>query len=231
MKAAICDDEPVFLNYFQDQLQLALNDCKMECSVSAYQLGFEMLKNVDKYDIIFLDVDMPYISGETVAAYIKESGIQPLIIFVTNHDDFVFSSFKYRPFGFIRKKYVDKELLPTIENIKDFFDKRDELFVCTSHGKKIYAKYSDIVYFESYSHEIIAHTIKEDFTFNEPLAKLEKRLEGRGFIRTHSSYLVNSIYIFSVERDRVIFSTKEHVPLSRKRVSDVKQKMITYLRR
>lgn len=231
MKAAICDDEPIFLNLFQDQLKIALSDCKMECSVSAYQNSIEMLNNIEKYNIIFLDVDMPQISGEDIAAYIKESGIQPLIIFVTNHDDFVFSSFKYRPFGFIRKKYVDKELLSVVENIKDFFDRKNEVFVCTSHGNKIYTKYSDIMYFESYSHEIVVHTISEDFTFSEPLAKLEKRLDNKGFIRTHYSYLVNSKYIFSVEKDRIILSTKENVPLSRKRVNEVKHKMMTFLRR
>lgn len=194
----------------------------------------EILGHVEKYDIIFLDVDMPYLTGEEIAAYIREREIGTLLIFVTNHDSFVFSSFRYRPFGFIRKKHIDSELLIVIKDIKNFFESKSEFFTCLSHGNEIYAKYSDIIFFESYSHEIIAHTISGNFTFSEPLSKLEKRLSSKGFIRTHSSYLVNSSYIFSVERERVVLNTnntKQIVPLSRKRVNEVKHKMMTFLRR
>lgn len=231
MKAAICDDEPIFLEFFQKQLEKALNDCEIKCSVSAYQNSVEMLNHVGKYDIIFLDVDMPHISGEDIAAYIKGNKIQPLIIFVTNHDDFVYSSFQYRPFEFIRKKYISFELPTVIQEIKEFFDRKNEVFICTSHGNKIYTKYSDILFFESYSHEIVAHTVSSEIHFNEPLSKLEKRLSPKGFIRTHSSFLVNCDHIFSVEKDRIILNTNDTVPLSRKRVNEVKHKMMIFLRR
>lgn len=207
-----------------------LKEGEIKGSVSTYRDSVEMLSHVEKYDVIFLDVDMPQVSGENIAAYIKENKLRARVIFVTSHDEFVFSSFRYRPFGYIRKSHIDSELLSVIKDIKDYFEVKKEFFICSTRGNTLYFEYKDIRFLESYSHEIIIHTTSGDYAFNDTLSGLEKKLPSDRFIRTHHSYLVNCDYIFSIEKDRVILSTEQSVPLSRKRISEVKHKMMVYVR-
>jgi two-component SAPR family response regulator len=55
------------------------------------------------FDVIFLDIDMPEITGFDAAKKVKEISPESKIIFVTSKHDLVYNSFEYQPFYFIRK--------------------------------------------------------------------------------------------------------------------------------
>lgn len=225
---AVVDDEILFLETFQQKLEKEIHKHKINCKdVIAFQSGMDFYPHIDEYDVIFLDVEMPCVSGKDIAMQIKESSNNPLVIFVTNYDDFVFSSFKYKPFGFIRKRYIDGELSDVISDISDYFRKNDCAYTFYSKGNLTSVKQNDIVYFEAYSHEIQVHTVDRLYITNEPLSKIEKRVSEEMFVKTHKSYLVNVKYIFSIEKDRIVLNSNKTVPLSRHRINEVKQKVIS----
>lgn len=78
---------------------------------------------------------MPGVNGENVAQYINSSKASIPVIFVTNHDDFVFSSFKYRPFGFLRKSHVDSELEEAVIRLDNYLSKSGQCYTFTFQGK------------------------------------------------------------------------------------------------
>lgn len=228
MKIAICDDERIFTNIFREKIEMTAEKCSIECTVSAFLNGAEMISMLNRFDAVFLDVDMPGLSGEETAEYIIGSEKTLPIIFVTNHDDFVFSSFRYRPFGFLRKRYIDSELEDIIKRLDKYLAEIERCYTFNSHNKLISVRLNDINYIEVYGHETLVHTENAVLTTSKALFTIEKELSEYGFIRTHKSYIVNTRYIFSVERNSIILSNGENLPVSRTKLTDVKQMMIKF---
>ena len=228
MKIAICDDERIFTDIFREKLEMTDEKCGIECTVSAFLNGAEMISMLNRFDAVFLDVDMPGLSGEETAEYIIGLEKTLPIIFVTNHDDFVFSSFRYRPFGFLRKRYIDSELEDIIKRLDKYLAEIERCYTFNSHNKLISVRFNDINYIEVYGHETLVHTANAVLTTSKALSAIEKELSEYGFIRTHKSYIVNTRYIFSVERNSIILSNGENLPVSRNKLTDVKQMMIKF---
>lgn len=228
MKIAICDDERIFTDIFREKLEMTAEKCGIECTVSAFLNGAEMISMLNRFDAVFLDVDMPGLSGEETAEYIIGLEKTLPIIFVTNHDDFVFSSFRYRPFGFLRKRYIDSELEDIIKRLDKYLTEIERCYTFNSHNKLISVRLNDINYIEVYGHETLVHTANAVLTTSKALSAIEKELSEYGFIRTHKSYIVNTRYIFSVERNSIILSNGENLPVSRTKLTDVKQMMIKF---
>ena len=115
MNIAICDDHAetmamlhsLIKNYFADH-DLSLN------AVSLYTDGTALLselKNGKDFEVIFLDIEMPSISGMEVAKQIRQMSSDAMIIFITSYPDFMAASFKVEAFDFLTKPL----------NITDFY--------------------------------------------------------------------------------------------------------------
>lgn len=232
IKIAVVDDEKIFLEMFREKLEKEVHRQTLNgSSIVTFQSGTDFLPHIDEYDVIFLDVDMPCVSGKDIAMQVRERSNNPLVIFVTNYDNFVFSSFKYKPFEFIRKRYIDKELPDVVNEILNYFWKNNCTYTFNFNGILTSVNQHDIVYFEVYGHQIYINTVDRQYIINEPLSQIEKKVSERIFVKTHKSYLVNVKYIYSVEKDRIILNSKKPLPLSRHRINEVKQRMITTSRR
>lgn len=108
MKIYICDDEEKIL---QD-LSVLVNACCPESMISSFSSGKELVNNLYKQncDILLLDIDMPEINGMEVAKELSNLSRKPILVFITSHDELVYQSFQYHPFGFIHKRFYKEEL-------------------------------------------------------------------------------------------------------------------------
>lgn len=138
----------------------------------------------------------------------------------------MFSSFRYRPFGFLRKRYIDSELEDIIKRLDKYLTEIERCYTFNSHNKLISVRLNDINYIEVYGHETLVHTVNAVIPTSKALSTIEKELSEYGFIRTHKSYIVNTRYIFSVERNSIILSNGENLPVSRTKLADIKQTLI-----
>ena len=231
MKIAICDDDRSFSEILKNKIEDIFTFEDLNFNISIHSNGIDLIDSVSQYDIIFLDVEMPDVSGEKIARHIIASNCKTLVVFVTNHDDFVSSSFKYKPFGFIRKDKLDFELQQTVLNLKEYISDSASVFLFEYQGKTMSVKFHEIIYIEVFGHSITMHTTTQDFVVYQTLSAIEKQLQNRGFVRTHKSFLVNCDHIFSVEKNNVILCTGREIPLSRHRINDVKEALITFSKR
>ena len=89
-----------------------------------------------KYDLVFLDIDMPKYSGMDVAEEIRKKSADTDIIFVSNREDRVFETFSVQPFGFIRKNCFTEDLNATL---RQYIQKkaRTGKFSCRSHQQQL----------------------------------------------------------------------------------------------
>lgn len=113
MNILVCDDNKRDLQnakrrieQFGKEQYVELN-IYMLCNVKTSQ---EVMTVADKHDldVVFLDIDMPYISGEAIARELSDRYPSIKIIFYSNRDERIYDMLKYKPFRFIPKKDPEK---------------------------------------------------------------------------------------------------------------------------
>jgi len=235
IRGAICDDESAVLDYLYAQISKEFKWQGADIHIDKFTSGKDFLNahNAEPFDVVFLDIDMPEISGFEIAEQIKDI-VETLIVFVTLHDELVFSSLKFRPFRFIRKEYLDNELPETLESIITEITKKKSSvkFAFQTKSGETYVNLNNIIYIEIYGHWLrVYRKDGEPLECYGSLSNFEKQLDEYDFVRTHKSFLVNSKYIFSIEKNQVVLDDKTIIPLSRYKVDAVKNKFKKMIRR
>lgn len=125
LKIAVCDDDETMLGFLTDKISEIYNQNSIEFVIRPFLSGKFFLNSHKEYpfDVVFLDIDMPEISGFDIAEQVNNIS-ETLIVFVTSHDELVYSSIKFRPFRFIRKTYIEAELGETLTAVNTEFMKR-----------------------------------------------------------------------------------------------------------
>lgn len=232
IRAAICDDESTMLDYLYEHISKEFERQKANVQIDKYTSGKDFLNayKAEPYDVVFLDIDMPKISGFDVAEKISEKA---LIIFVTTHDELVYSSLKFQLFRFIRKTRLNDELSETVSAVIEHIAKRkaEKKIEFQTKDRKIFLFADEIEYIGVYGHWLrVVVTTGEPIECYGSLSEFEKILAPIGFVRTYKSYLVNLKYVYSIEKTNVVMDNKTEIPLSRYKAAEIKEKFKEYLR-
>lgn len=231
---AICDDDLSMLTYLKERIQQAFSASNAICHIHAYNNSVELydLLDTQEFDMIFLDIDMPDVTGFDLAKKTVRVHPQMLILFVTSHDELVFPTFQYSPFRFLRKTYFEQEIQEAVEAAVQSISERNRMLeINTTEGVQ-YVYLSEILYFESEKNYLNMITKRGIIRCRDTISRKEKELTGTGFIRVHSGYLVNQKYIYSIDTDCVRMRSRNYpeIPLSRRRRDQVIQEFQKYIR-
>ena len=115
LSIAICDDQQDSLETIEEELHRSSKNLNVEIETHLYTDGNDMLgqmkNNKDYFDVVFLDIDMPKISGLDVAAKMRSINQEILLVFISAHEQYVFDSIDYSPIKYIRKLKMHDEIL------------------------------------------------------------------------------------------------------------------------
>lgn len=233
LRIAVCDDDQAISHSYKDRIKALFESKHVDATIFNYTKGSKLIEDCKEipFDLIFLDIDMPEMSGFDVAEKIIEIIEDPVIIFITNEEQLVYRSLRYSPFRFIRKTYIVAELNEAIVSFLDLHFKRSktQIFNCVN-GELVAINIKDIMYIESNKHKVTVYTQKKDFVTKVKISELEESLKNFGFIRVHIGYLINMKYIYSIEKTEIIFMNQASVPMSRHRTEQVKTEFQKYIR-
>lgn len=171
-----------------------------------------------KIDLLLIEVELSGLSGFEIVKRLRKVNKKMLVIFISNKDLYVYESFKYQPFRFIRKSHMeelDEALLSAVFQIK-FKRKNFSFRLNTSQSASIKAE--DIIYFESLHNYVKLVSLNQEYRFRSTLKDIENELEKYGFVRIHSGYLLNIRYIYLIRKNEVEICLKDNqifLPLSR----------------
>lgn len=104
MRIAVCDDNAVFLQFFKSMLanELESRSVKAEIETFTKAESFFYYHGKKPFSAIFLDLDMPEMTGFEVARQLGQND-NCFVIFVTSHQELVYDSFNFRPLNYICK--------------------------------------------------------------------------------------------------------------------------------
>lgn len=220
IQIAICDNDRYIVDLIYSKLNESIGT-KIEYKCYKYSSPEGIINLIKKVniDILLIDIIVQNISGFEVVKQVRLQNESALVIFITNMDSYVYESLKYRPFRFIRKTHME-EMQEALLSAISLFDSNKENFSISINSKKFNINLEDIVYYESIHNDIKLTTVDRIYKFRSTLKNIEKALNGKGFVRIHSGFLLNSKYIDSIQNDTVVVCYKEIkviLPISRAR--------------
>ena len=189
----IVDDESLALS----RLQRLLNENGIE-DITAFNNPIEALKEITKtkFDVVFLDISMPNITGLELADSIMQIEPNTFIVFQTAYTEFALEAFKNGGIGYLVKPVESmdiKNILDKIKTFKSSSSSNDQTKkILGKRGDKIYLiDINDIYYIKADLDEVIIKIKEADAYVRRKIGDLETLLSDRNFFRIHRSYIVN----------------------------------------
>ncbi|WP_029319768.1 LytR/AlgR family response regulator transcription factor [Butyrivibrio sp. AE3004] len=233
-QAAIVEDEKIFLDRTKKLLAQTFSDQNTEVAFDFFMSGDEFLPMVEQhfhYDMIFLDIEMPGMDGISVCRRIREISPEALVVFISNKEALVFQTFEVQPFRFIRKSELNEMAQPLVTAILQELSRRGQQIVKIeepSSGDVFSFDVKKILYIEAQRKECIIVTNTNSTIMKTKLMSLESALKGYSFIKIHRSFLVNIDAITRIQKDTVLLTNGEELPLSRSVKESVKQAFLSH---
>ncbi|MDQ0154406.1 LytR/AlgR family response regulator transcription factor [Robertmurraya andreesenii] len=237
IKVLIVDDEP----YSRDELKHLLSSFHSIQIVGEAETGESaILKTIElQPDVVFLDVEMPKLSGMGAAKALMELRKIPLIVFTTAYPQFAAEAFRLNAIDYLLKPYDEEQLQDTIARIDKFFNLDMELdsekfsgkLAVEADGEIIYLEPKDILYIIKEEKMTKLITNNGEFETKSSLKDLENKLLAFGFFRIHKSFLVNLEYVvrltpwFNGAYQLQIAGRKEQLSVSRNYVKALRAKL------
>jgi len=231
MRIAICEDETIIASLIQDKISSILNQIDKDFSIHIYNRGYDLLDSqIQKYDLILLDIYLPDINGYEVAKKIREYDDCVNIVILTSASDYVFDCYKVKAFRYLLKKNFDKEIEDIIISIyKNLKNQKDYIIVNNKNGF-IKVMCEDIMYIESHLRKLIIYEVNKNISIYGKLSDFEEKLLDCNFLRPHQSYLVNTKYIKLLNAQHIILDNNTAIPISKARMNYTKKKVMEFFR-
>jgi two-component system, LytTR family, response regulator len=217
-KCLIVDDEkPAHL-----VIKSHINHCDdLEYAASAYN-GKEAIKMLleNDYDCVFLDIDMPLITGLEVLQTLSK---RPATIITTAYNQFAFEAYQQDAVDYLLKPISLPRFLKAIEKAKYYWQSNQvktpskTTITLRIDGENKEIKLENITYFESVGNYVKVHFVKnKSIIVYETLKNLLDNTPDALFIQTHKSFIINTHFIESVGKESILLTGGITLPMGRK---------------
>lgn len=159
------------------------------------------------YDIAFLDIDMPGMSGLEMIEHMAKLKCRPSVIFTTAYGQFAVNAFELEADDYLLKPITEERLKKAIAKVKkglrdggekriagtgsEVEDVRLDRIPVTKQSKTILLCPAEIYFIESHGEFTIIHSQKGKFVSSLRLKDFEARLKEANFFRSHRGFIVN----------------------------------------
>ena len=236
IKIAICDDEANIRAYLISLIRA--QSCP--CEIVEYASAGDCLADTQEIDLLFLDIeltpDRPGLDGMALARKIREQATetQPVIIFVTGYERYVFDAFDVGAFQYLLKP-VDEEKFAqvfarAVAQIGTTKEKLGRVLTLQSANTSKTVPLDSIYYIESSNHKVELHLKDGEFACYAKIGDLELELQDQ-FFRIHKGYLVNLSYVDGYSKTEVTLINGERLLLSKYKYQDFVKAYLHFLKK
>jgi len=215
----IIDDEPDAVEILTDYIQ-QMSELELRSSYTDPVKAMAEITSSDGIDIVFMDIDMPRISGIDLSKAIRTKTDK--LIFTTAHTKYAFDAFEVeadayllKPFTFakfaltINKLIKEGRRAKTTEAVNEFYVKTTE-----ERNRFVRIKFDDVIAIESVKNYIKIYTMTEDIMTYLTLKEIKERFdETDDFIQIHRSFIISKNYIEKVEGSLVKLPKNMLIPI------------------
>jgi DNA-binding LytR/AlgR family response regulator len=220
----ITDDEPMARKGLESYVQKISFLQLVGVCEDAMQLN-ELLQK-QKVDLLFLDIEMPYLSGIELLKIVKDP---PKVILTTAYENYAVQGFELDVLDYLLKPISFERFLKAANKAADYFASRqqsstDYLFI-KADGRLEKIFFRDIVCIEALENYVAIHTPSKKWITHATLKSVQAMLPTH-FVQPHKSWLVNPDYITAVEGN-LLHCGSHQIPISKYQKEEVLQKILS----
>jgi two-component system LytT family response regulator len=215
IRALIADDE----KFARDGIVMLISKLSDVEVIATCCNGEEAINAINDFrpDLVFLDVQMPGMSGLDVIRTLPPAQM-PLTIFVTAYDKHALQAFEVNAIDYLLKPFTDERFYAAIERAKNLLrttdakDRDEKLstlldymsshesrvqmpylkkIMITEGGRIIFLSIEEIQWIEASDYYVMLHLSDKKHLIRETMATLESKLDPDQFVRIHRSSIVN----------------------------------------
>jgi DNA-binding LytR/AlgR family response regulator len=176
-------------------------------------------------DLLFLDIEMPYITG---IDFLQQAAQPPKVIFTTAYEQYAIRGYELDVLDYLLKPISFDRFLKSANKAFDYFQpspaaEQAYIFIKTdSRLEKV--RFDDILFAEAMENYVAIYTAEKKFITHSTLKGLQESLPQSIFIQPHKSYLVNMQAIRAVEGN-ILHIDKYQVPISKYQKEEVMERI------
>ncbi len=213
---AICDDDEILCAQLERTLEPYIENESIKADVfySGEKL-YDALSNGQHYDLIFLDIELPFMNGVDLGNKIRTEleNERTHIVYISAKQAYAMELFAVRPMNFLVKPISGKAVIENVERAMRLSEMYDSFFEFKFGKEYFRIPYGDILYFESRNRKIQIHTKHGTKEAYGRISALEKKAPPN-FVRIHHSYLVNRTYVTYWKSEEILLTGMISLPVS-----------------
>lgn len=169
------------------------------------------------YDMVFMDIELPFIDGMEAAKRLRAVDSQVILIFVTNMARYAVKGYEVDALDYLVKPvhYGDFEL--KLRRAVARREEAQEAILVVRQSGFLRLRLQEIRYIEVRGHTLIFHTASGPVNGSGTLLETEEKLKSKGFLRCNKCYLVNQKHIAGVQGYTLLMTGGEELQISRPR--------------
>ena len=236
IRIACCDDEKQQLELYKTMFTNIELRQDIKLNVEYFLSGNFMLERFQSeknpVELVYLDMDMDEKSGLDLAKEIRQNYHSDcLILFLTNYPKYMQNSFDVRAFQYMIKPVQFDEFEKKFNAARKYLEKDDKNRVVLKIDEDNVVFFTNEIYYiekEKSSKQFLVYLEDKCVVAKGVLSAIENQLLEQHFMRTHRSYLVNMKHIRRIQKNDLVLSNGNLVPISRRKEKELKQQFMRY---
>ena len=228
MKCIIIDDEPLAIEIIESYIE-RIGHIEILAKINNPLEAITIL-NKEKVDLVFLDIQMPNLTGLELAKSIE---FMPLFIFTTAYPQYAIEGFDLNALDYLVKPIPFPRFLKAVSRAQELLalkhkseeapvHHQDDFIFVKSEYENVKIMVDDILYIQGLKDYIKIYTSKTKYpilTLMNFNAIMEK-LPSTQFMRIHRSYIIHINKISSLQKSKLLID-EDRIPIGEKYKSDV----------
>ena len=216
MKIAIVEDEKYWREYAKKVVQQFYGE-NNQFELDIYVNGISYLKSGQKYDISFIDIEMPSIDGFETIVKAKQFNYKGIFIVLTTHLELSRKGYHVDAFRYIDKANIYEEVYEALKSAEIVLGRNAKVCVNVIGEGKRELTLKNIIYIETEKHYVAIHTKYGDIRCSNSMHEMEKFLCNKWFYRSHNAYIVNLDEVKAIEGSKAIMSNLHKLDIAKRK--------------
>lgn len=227
IRVAVCDDFPETVTQVNEYLveYQQLRDVKLD--IKSFYNSEELWEYLRRNpcDLVILDIELVKMNGVELGQLIRTelNDHTMKIVYISAKDCYDRQLFEVQPLNFLPKPIDKEKLFKMIDLTIDLLRDTERFFVFENKQGTFRIRFNDIIYFESFDHDIKIAAVSGNYEFKSSLSEVLKQLSDSRFLQVHRSYIINYSNANHIKYEEIIMSNGDAIPVGRDRRKDVRK--------
>ena len=218
MRILICDDDTLIIEQLQKYIESYFESNHLKCpELVSFTSGESLLADKNEKDIVFLDIEMPYLSGLELLASLAHP---PHVIITSAYEQYALKGYELDVTDYLLKPISFDRFLKAVNKVHGLLqqekwpDEANNFIFVRSDRQMHKVLFKDILVVEGLENYVCIYTESTKLLVRSTMKRMIEALPGGVFQQVHKSYLINLEKIEMIDGNRIIVG-RHTVPVAR----------------